>query len=190
MKRGGEPRRQLTARAESPGDDELVMRAQRELPYVTDAFEALMRRYNRAVYRTCRRMLDDHDEAEDAAQEIMLKVFHALRGFEGRASFKTWLFRITCNVCHTRYHHKVREQQALVAYAGLVDVQVDDSPERLDAGRLLASVSTSERAVLTLRFVAELSVEEIADVLDLNLSAAKMRLYRAIEKLKRFGYAD
>ncbi len=189
MGKGGhrkqEPGEKATVPAWSLADTTLVKRAQRQLPYVTEAYEALMRRYQRPLYRTCRRLLGDHDDAEEAAQEVMLKVFHALRGFEGRSTFKTWLFRITCNACHTLYQRKAREAQALMTYEQLGNPQVNDPIDQHDVDELLSQLSLPEREVLALRFVAGLKLREIAEVLAMNPSTVKMRLYRAIEKLKQ-----
>ncbi|MDH3671369.1 MAG: sigma-70 family RNA polymerase sigma factor [Gammaproteobacteria bacterium] len=165
-------------------DGTLVKRAQRELPYATEAFERLMQRYNVVIYRTCRRLLADHSDAEDATQEIMLRVFHGLAGFEARAKFKTWLFRIVYNVCHTRWQHRARETEFLRAYEQVVATQVSDDANRFEVDHLLQQLSDIEREIVTLRFIAGLSLREIADILDVTLSAAKMRLYRAIEKLR------
>ncbi len=183
--RSGKFRRIASATSEALSDKELVKKAKRELPYVTNAFEALMRRYDRTLFRTCRRLLDNTSDAEDATQEIMLKVFHGITRFQERSTFKTWLFRIAYNVCHTRYQCRARERERLVAYTQQLSTETDHTTERLDVDRLLAGVSVTDRTILTLRFVVELTIEEIAEILDMRLSATKMRLYRAMEKLKQ-----
>ncbi len=184
-RRETKPDTRAVVRRESASDATLVKRAQRELPYATEAFERLMRRYDSVIYRTCRRLLADHSDAEDAAQEVMLRVFHGLPGFEARAKFKTWLFRIVYNVCHTRWHHRARETEFLRAYEQLVATQVSDDAHLVEIDHLLQQLSDIEREIITLRFIAGLSLREISDILDVTLSAAKMRLYRAIEKLKQ-----
>jgi RNA polymerase sigma-70 factor (ECF subfamily) len=76
----------------------LCQRAATELPYVTTAFETLVRRHQLNVSRFCRRMLRDPDRAEDATQETLIRVYHSLPHFEHRADFKTSLFTIARNV--------------------------------------------------------------------------------------------
>ncbi|NIO39651.1 MAG: sigma-70 family RNA polymerase sigma factor, partial [Burkholderiales bacterium] len=153
------------ARAEIPCDADLVKRAQGELPYVTDALELLLLRYNSLLYRTCRRILGNDTDAEDATQETMIKVFHHLKGFEGRSSFKTWFFRIAHNVCYTRYQQRVQQERTLADYGHAAGLTTEQNMAALDVDRLLARLSALDREVLTLRFVADLNIEEIADVL-------------------------
>ena len=168
-------------------DGALCAQAATELPYVTTAFESLVRRHQSNLSRFCRRMLRDPDRAEDATQETLIRVYHALADFEGRADFRTWLFTIARNVCLTRIKRAAVESEARENYvreqeaACNIDVSTTEAPD-IDA--LLASMSVEDREILALRFIAGLSLQEIADGQALTLSAAKMRLYRAIDQLR------
>lgn len=84
------------------GDALLVAQAIGELPYVTTAYEELMRRHYALIHRTCVTMLRDASEAEDISQLVLIKVFNGLPKFRGRARFKTWLLKVTSNCCLTR----------------------------------------------------------------------------------------
>ncbi len=167
-------------------DEALVQEAQRELPYVTTSYETLMRRHSSLIFGLCLRILEHRQDAEEAAQEVMFKVFTALPQFESRSKFRTWLTRIVINSCSTLRAR--RRRQADLASA----LQVEGGgPEaaRIDTGRmdtesLLAMLGEADRNLIVLRFVADMSFEEIADSTGLTLSATKMRIYRAIDKLK------
>jgi len=168
-------------------DSALCARAATELPYVTSAFEALVRRHQLNLLRFCRRMLRDADPAEDATQETLIRAYHSLPQFEGRADFKTWLFTIARNVCLTRLKRMAKESQVQENY--FRDQSSDASRHAPEAGapaidELLASMPVEDREILSLRFVAGLSLHEIADSYALTLSATKMRLYRAIDQLR------
>ncbi len=165
-------------------DAELVTLAQKELPYGMRAYEELVRRHEAVLYAVCVRLLGTKEDAEDVSQDVMLKVFSSIQRFEGKSSFKTWLLRIANNACidrlkkkavADRYNESLRHES--LAYA---EPNHDDD----HALQLLRQVSEDERQVLVLRFVADLSLQEIANSLDLSLSATKMRLYRATEKLR------
>lgn len=171
-------------------DEELVERANRELFHTTVAYEELMRRYQRTLFNVCARYLGNERDADDVCQEVMLKVLHGLRQFEGKAKFKTWLYSITYNECITQYRKEKRKRRLLDALS--LDPQEEETPELDAAGitdkasldRWLVHVNQVDREILVLRFVAELEFQEIADIMRMGLSATKMRYKRALEKLR------
>ena len=129
-------------------DDELVARCQEELPYRTDAFEQLLQRYEPVVFNTCRRYLRSIEDAEEASQDALLRVFHALHKFRREASFKSWLFRIVSNVCATHYARlKVgRERLPRDTGATVEEVAVQPQAEYLEiSGPLGADGAQSVR---------------------------------------------
>ncbi len=170
-------------------DKELVERCQRELPYRTDAFEHLLRRYEPLVLNTCRRYLRSAEDAEEASQDALLRVFHALPKFRQEASFKSWLYRIVTNVCATRYARLKSARERTPQNSGVDLEEVADEPRQdyLEIsgvlGDALDTLSVEDRHVLVLRHVVALTFEELAAALDVKLSTAKMRLYRAEERL-------
>jgi RNA polymerase sigma-70 factor (ECF subfamily) len=176
----------MNAHLDAFSDGVLCARAVTELPYVTTAFEVLVRRHQSNVFRFCRRMLRDPDWSEDATQETLIRAYHALSHFEGRADFKTWLFTIARNVCLTRLKRAAVESQLREQYARDQEHASGEPPSSPppDIDELLSAMSLEDREILALRFVAGLSLQEIADSHGLTLSAAKMRLYRAIDQLR------
>ena len=172
-------------------DDVLVALCKAELPYVTTAFEKLVRRYEPMVYRTCLRYLKSEDEAEEATQDVFVRLFFNIDRFGGRASFKTWLFRIVTNICASKYRslRRTREQQqAYLEHVELIEQEVQsiDDLELVDGPLInaLDTLSAEDREILILRHVSDLSFQEISEVLELKLSASKMRLYRAEQRLR------
>jgi len=179
-------------------DAALVRLAQQELPYRTKAYEQLMQRHGARLRGLCRRWVADRAEAEDLAQDVMLKVFFQLPRFRGESAFTSWLWRVTANQCmdHLRKCAARPEDTA--------EVLPDSSDEgrhdagvatRIDADRLLATLPTDERMVVLLRLFADLDFNEIAEVLNIGTSAAKMRYQRALQRMRasvasQFGQAD
>ncbi len=170
-------------------DEELVSRAQSELFTITKAYEELMRRYQSVLYSVCVRYLGNERDADDVCQEIMLKVLYGLKKFEGKSKFKTWLYSITYNECTTQYRKEARKKRLLDALSlnPLDDSEDGQEPQigqdsTLD--RWLAGVNPIDREIIILRFVAELEFQEIAHIINLGLSATKMRYKRAIDRLK------
>ena len=172
-------------------DEILVAQCQAEVPYVATAFERLLRRYEPSVYRSCSKYLKDPMEAEEATQDVFLRVFFNIEKFEGRSSFKTWLFRIAMNTCASRYRALRRLEDRHRAYVQSVELSAGHEPSAfrldLDGGPLseaLDRLTPTDREVLILRHVSDMSFQEISDILRLGLSASKMRLYRAEFRLR------
>ncbi|WP_150305004.1 RNA polymerase sigma factor SigX [Pseudomonas saliphila] len=170
-------------------DEELVVRAKRELLHTTVAYEELMRRYQRTLFNVCARYLGNERDADDVCQEVMLKVLHGLKQFEGKAKFKTWLYSITYNECITQYRKEKRKKRLFDALSLDSQEEAQEQPEPLAGSggldRWLVHVNPVDREILVLRFVAELEFQEIADIMHMGLSATKMRYKRALEKLRR-----
>lgn len=173
-------------------DEVLVAQAIEQLPYVTRAYEILVRRHYPLVYRTCHHILKDAREAEDTSQVVLLKVLKGLPRFQTRSTFKTWLVKIVTNTCFSRHQQLKLERQR---YTGLEESNLDstnvDSDGSLESQWLdnfetmVRCLDAEEKKIVSLRFVSELSLAEIASVMEMKLSATKMRFYRALEKLKK-----
>jgi len=181
-----EPRRRYSPATLS--DEELVIAAKGELLHTTTAYEELMRRYQRTLFNVCARYLGNERDADDVCQEVMLKVLHGLKQFEGKAKFKTWLYSITYNECITQYRKEKRKRRLLDALS--LDEQEEvvepESPvaESQGLNKMLSHVNPIDREILVLRFIAELEFQEIANIMHMGLSATKMRYKRALEKLR------
>ena len=174
-------------------DAELIDRCRAELPGKTEAYYELLRKYEKMVYGTCYRMLGNQQEAEEACQDSFLRVFHKLYQFEGRSTFKTWLFRIVYNFCMTRRRKlATKRERDHVVGDELVRKTKEIHGEATGPGAddreyvylALKQMKDEEREIITLRFISDLSLEEMAGVLELKLSATKMRLYRAMDRFK------
>lgn len=170
-------------------DEQLVERARAELFHVTRAYEELMRRYQRTLFNVCSRYLGNERDADDVCQEVMLKVLYGLKNFEGKSKFKTWLYSITYNECTTQYRKDRRKRRLADALAQepVEEASEEYAPKSEEQGgldRWLVHVNPIDREILVLRFVAELEFQEIADIMNMGLSATKMRYKRALERLR------
>ena len=173
-------------------DEILVELCQAELPYKTESYETLVRRYEATVYRTCIRYLGDAQEAEEAAQDVFLRVFHGLKNFAGKSKFRTWLYRVVANECATRYRRMKRDSERQAEYASSVVASKKHSYENPHleleltgpVADALHALSVADRQVIVLRHVSELTIPEISSVIQAKLSATKMRLSRAEKRLR------
>jgi RNA polymerase sigma-70 factor, ECF subfamily len=172
-------------------DRELVRRAQAN---DQEAYEELIRRHQQRVFAVAAGILRRHEDIEDIAQQVFIKAYFSLKRFDGRAAFSTWLYRITLNECWDMlrkkkvrpllYESDLSEEQAeRVASAESADGAGPDIRQRLETrqqvDRLLADLDERDKLMLILKEVEGFSIEEIAEVLDLNANTVKVRLFRA-----------
>ena len=169
-------------------DSTLVRDCKRELPYRTTAFEKLVRTYEPIVFKTCRFLLNDPDDAEEVSQDVFMRVFHYLQKFDEKSTFRTWLYRIVRNCCYTRIKQKERNtifNRDILSNSGSSNDELENVNALSDQmEEALNKLTQDEREIITLRFISELSLKEISETLGSKLSATKMRFYRALDKLK------
>ncbi|MFT4939880.1 MAG: RNA polymerase sigma-70 factor (ECF subfamily) [Paraglaciecola sp.] len=166
-------------------DSELVRIAKLQLPYVTTAYEVLFHRYHSRLVKVCFRYLSSLEEAEESVNDTMLKVFHSLKNFEGRSSFKTWIYRIAFNQSLNRLRKKQLDQVGIEEADSVVveEVARDSFDRNVQINRWLTSLSLEERSIVVFRIAGDLEFSEIADIVDQKLSTVKMRYKRALEKM-------
>jgi len=176
-----------------PQDDAtLVASAQTQGAAATVAFTRLIQLHQGALLRRCQLYLKNREDAEDAAQETILRAYRALHAFKGDASFRTWLFAIADNQCHTlsarrRKHLLSDHMQALIEVHERVNRERDcpDAETVKHVRRALETLPAASQDVVMLRYYQDMSLEEVAATTGLGLSATKMRLYRALNQLGR-----
>ena len=160
-----------------------------------DAFDTLVRAYEKRVYNLAYRLSGHYDEANDISVDAFLRVFQALRLFRGESHFSTWLFRIVTNVyLDRRKRMKNKQHLSLEEYIELeensVSRQVEDpaptpteAAESNERSRILQEAISSlpdyQRAMVVLYHTEGLSYEEIAAILSLPIGTVKSRLNRA-----------
>lgn len=190
------PTRETTPRPAS--ESELTVAAARG---DAEAFEGLMRRYNRRLFRTARAILKDDAAAEDALQEAWMAAWRGLSGFRGEAGLSTWLTRIVANQA-LQTLRRTRPERVVVPLDGRDDdfdvlESVPDPAPRATPEKAMQQAEIRQlierkidelpeafRAVFVLREVEELSVEETAACLDVPESTVRTRLFRARARLR------
>lgn len=147
------------------------------------AFAMLFEQYKNLVFKTAYMMLGDTQDAEDALQDVFWQVYRSLESYDpAKGAFTTWLHRLTVNHCLNR-----RRRGAAVRNE---PVKGPPSPERLvevnDTVRyFLQGLSDKHRAVVVLRYVWDLTYEEIADILNIPLGTVQSRLHTALKSVRQ-----
>ena len=153
------------------------------------AFTLLVDRHVQPCLRFATRMLGCRHDAEDATQEALLRAYRALASYEATTPFRTWLFAILVNRCRTsllqrgRYARRVATDSELLAGATAPDAATA-MELRIEIERAVGALDTEQREAFLLKHVEQLSYEEIAAVTGVGVSALKMRVKRACERLQ------
>ena len=159
-----------------------------------EAFTYLVETYQTPVYNLCYRMLGHAESAEDAAQETLLRAYQHLHRYDPKRPFATWLLSIAAHYCIDRLRRKklpsfsIDEDEENTfsipdtdALQPEKETLLGEHRERVHA--LLGELETTDRAAIVMRYWYEFSENEIADALNLTVSAVKSRLHRARKKL-------
>jgi RNA polymerase sigma-70 factor (ECF subfamily) len=154
-----------------------------------DAFDDLVRKYQKPLYAMLYRMVGNHEDASDLLQKAFVKAFTGLRSFERRATFKTWLYQIAINLAKNVYRDRARIEQVPID-----DVIIKKNPRTLETmiinenkqlvRQSLASLPEKQRITLMLRVQSEKKFEEIAGIMKCSVGTAKANYHHAVQKLK------
>src|ERR671924_842749 len=162
---------------------------QRVLNGDVDAFAVLVDRYYDRCARFAVRMLGNRDDAEDALQATFLRAYRALGRYQERDKFSAWLYRILVNQCRSlaarRSHRErvfVREEAAMAAAPDEIPDWTGESEEWVQ--RVLSELDPLLREAFLLKYVEELSYEEMSALTGAGVSALKMRVKRACDRLR------
>lgn len=183
----------------NPTDQELISRVQRG---ETSAFDDLVYRYDRQVLSIASSYTNNPEDARDIYQEVFLRVYRSLSGFQFRSEFSTWLYRIVTNVCIT---HQARnknrtfvsldeelETQALAVEASPMRGPQPVSPERhaqnVEIARYiqaaLETLSPQQRLVFTLKHYQGYKLREIASMMECTEGTVKKYLFTANDRMR------
>jgi RNA polymerase sigma-70 factor (ECF subfamily) len=167
-----------------------VERVQAEVPYGTAAFQQLVDDLGPLVYARARRILGSSEDANDALQEVFLRVFRSIATYRFERPFTHWLQTITLNSCRQMLRTRRREQRRRVAYELEPARDTTPDPPRdpmlrgLLAG-LLESLDPDTRICVVLRVLEDRSYAEIADELQVKEATVRKRVQRGTERLRK-----
>jgi len=171
---------------------------QRVIDGDTEAFSVIVRKYQKMVFKYVNSQFNNEDDAMDVTQEIFITAMEALKGFRGESKFSTWFYSIMVNYCknHKKKSAKLFTTSLYVSKESEeYEIQIPDhrvNPERdiIDSDTLtivkeeIYKLPDDYKRVLVLRDIDGLSYNEISDILGINLSNVKVRIYRGRELLK------
>ncbi len=164
------------------------------------AYEALILRYQQPVYNLVYRLLNDSSDACDVVQEVFLKIFRNIGAFRCQSSLKTWIYRVAVNEAHNHRRWFCRHKKQEIGLErdeeerSYQDTLSDPSRSPFEIAadqeaqsileKAMQELNPTFRAAVVLRDIEDLSYEEIAEVLQINLGTVKSRIMRGREALR------
>ncbi len=152
----------------------------------------LMSRYNGLVFSSCLRYLRNKELADEVTQDVFFKVYEKIETLKNHESFKSWILQIAYNCCAVKYkkvkrkieiERKVREQlRTKFAHENKIS-SIDERIQVLH--KSIAELYPTDQSVVRMHYFSEMSVSDISKELELSVSAVKMRLLRARERIQK-----
>jgi len=159
------------------------------------AINTLVRKYRKFVYTTALRYLGSYDDADDAAQEAFIKAYDSLKNFRGESSLKTWLYRITRNVCVNQMRKKkfysVFSSETEDSYLEIpseeigADQDMENKEFEKEFLNTLNKLPEKQRETFALRYFEEMPYEEISKMVGVTIGGLKANYFQAVQKLAK-----
>jgi RNA polymerase sigma-70 factor (ECF subfamily) len=145
----------------------------------TEAFERLLNRYETKVFRMALTFLKDPGRAEETTQDIFVKLWQALPDYDGRASPGTWLYTIARNTCMSAWRFESYRRTAPLDGSNEPAAPPSSQPRDLEMAQCIARLPEVQQSVITLFYLEERRVDEVARTLGMPEGTVKSHLYRA-----------
>ena len=184
--RGVSPALRAVYQADAPSDADCVRAVLGGDP---EAFGTLVERYQHEYMRFAVRMLGTREDADEALQAAFVRAYRSLAQCRSPERFGAWLYRIVVNECRSRATRRGRRERWFVRDEAVLERTAaahahDGAAVREEIQRALGRLPTEQREAFVLKYVEELSYEEIAEVTGVGVSALKMRVKRACDRLR------
>lgn len=159
-----------------------------------EAFTQLLKKYQQKIYWHVRRLVIDHDDADDLVQDIFVKVWKNLKNFREDAQLYTWLYRIATNECITFLNKKKQRQNisldddnaAYLADALTDSTYFDGNQAQLKLQEALLKLPEKQRLVFNMKYFDDLKYEEISEIVGTSVGALKASYHLAVKKIEQF----
>jgi RNA polymerase sigma factor (sigma-70 family) len=158
------------------------------------SFNEIVKRYQKRIYMVIRRMVDDHDDADDIMQDVFIKVHDSLKNFRGESGIYTWMYRIAVNLSINFLNKK--KLRKFFHYEDLIqplissDEKPDDTMERKEKAELIEkaieSLPQKQKLAFVMRYYDDMSYEEISKILKKSVGALKANYFHAFKKIEEY----
>ncbi|NQZ44442.1 MAG: RNA polymerase sigma factor [Flavobacteriaceae bacterium] len=175
------------------GTEETLVQALKDKATQAKAFETLVNTYKERLYWHIRRIVLDHDDADDVLQNTFIKVFRSIEGFKGDSKLYSWMYRIATNEALTFLKQKSRKmgvgkselQEQLVANLE-ADVYFEGEEIQLKLQKALATLPEKQKLVFNMKYFQEMKYDEISEVLQTSVGGLKASYHLAVKKIESY----
>lgn len=174
-------------------EDEEILSKFRDEKTRNEAFNMLLKKYQQKIYWHVRRMVINHDDADDLTQDVFIKVWKNLPGFRNDAQLYTWMYRIATNECITFLNKKKQKNNVSLDD---VDFELADTLSSSDQftgdqiqmklQQAILTLPDKQRLVFNMKYFDDMKYEEMSDVLGTSVGALKASFHLAVKKIEAF----
>jgi RNA polymerase sigma factor (sigma-70 family) len=174
-------------------EDEEILSKFRDEKTRNEAFNLLLKKYQQKIYWHVRRMVIDHDDADDIVQDVFIKIWKNLPGFRNDAQLYTWMYRIATNECITFLNKKKQKNNVSLDD---VDFELADTLSgsdqftgdriQLKLQQAILTLPDKQRLVFNMKYFDDMKYEEMSDVLGTSVGALKASYHLAVKKIENF----
>ncbi len=178
---------------EIPKEDPALIARLRDPATCRDAFNDVIRCYTEPLYWQIRRLVENHDDANDILQNTFLKSWSSIENFRGEAKLSTWLYKIAVNesisfLARERKRNSVSidDEESMLVNAIEADEWVDGDELALKLRKAIASLPEKQRIVFNMKYYDDMKYEEISEILGTSVGALKASYHLATKKIEQY----
>ncbi len=178
---------------ELPREDTELIERLRQPATCRQAFNEVMRLYSEPLYWQVRRMVENHDDANDILQNTFLKAWQSVEGFRGDAKLSTWLYKIALNEAITflarerkRLSLSLDDEESHLVNLIESDEYVDGDELALKLRKVVASLPEKQRLVFNMKYYDEMKYEQMSEILGTSVGALKASYHLAVKKIEQY----
>lgn len=168
-------------------DDALILELLQQGGNPDKGFRLLMDKYQEKLYWVVRRMVIEHEDANDVLQNCLIKVYRSIRSFEGKSQLYTWLYRIATNEAITFLNRKKKIRATPMDDASNnlhADAFFDGNEAQRKLFRAMETLPNKQKLVFNLRYFEEMSYDDMSEILHTSVGALKASFHHAVKKIE------
>lgn len=183
----------MPSQTNNDNTDQLLTERLRDTATCREAFGDLIKKYSQPLYWQIRRMVENHDDANDILQNTFMKAWTSIRQFRGDAKLSTWLYKIAINESLTFLSNKRRrnnvsldDEESSLINAIEADAFVDGDEIKLHLRKAIARLPEKQRLVFNMRYYDDMKYEKMSEILGTSVGALKASYHIAVKKIEQY----
>ncbi len=184
---------QPTMSQQTPSDNPKLIARLRDPSTCREAFNEVVRLYSQPLYWQIRRMVTNHDDANDLLQNTFLKAWNSIDNFRGEAKLSTWLHKIAINESITflqrerrRLNLSLDDEASHLASTIEADTDIDGNRAAINLRKAIATLPEKQRLVFNMRYFDEMKYDDMSQILGTSVGALKTSYHLAVKKIEKF----